>query len=71
MRKRKREDTLLGEIVDLERQLKEFQNVVYKTGGSVTTIQKFTLKPRPDKGFALGDYKSMFLHNAFKENPKL
>jgi hypothetical protein len=29
------------------------------------------LKPRPDKGFALGDYRSTFLHTAFKENPKI
>jgi hypothetical protein len=71
IRKRKYIDKLIGENVDLEKQLKEFCNVVYKTGGSVTTIQNFTLKPRPDKGFALGDSKSMFLHKAFKENPKI
>jgi cytochrome c553 len=67
VRKRKHEDKLLLEIVDLERQLKEFQNVFYKTGGSVTTIQKFTLKPRPDKGFAFGDYKSMFFTTLSKK----
>jgi hypothetical protein len=71
VRKRKYEEKLIYEIVDIEKQLKEFHNFVYKTGGSVTTIQKFTLKPRPDKGFALGDYKSMFIHKAFKENPKI
>jgi hypothetical protein len=71
IRKRKYIDKLLGEVVDLEKQLKEFRNIVYKHGNSVTTIQKFTLKPRPDKGFALGDYKSMFLHSAFKDIPKL
>jgi cytochrome c553 len=71
IRKRKYIDDLLGDIVDLEKKLKEFRNIVYKHGNSVTTIQKFTLKPRPDKGFALGDYNSMFLHTAFKEIPKI
>jgi hypothetical protein len=71
IRKREYINKLFLENVDLEKQLKEFRNVVYKTGGSVTTIKKFTLKPRPDKGFALGDSKSMFLHKAFKENPKI
>ena len=63
----------LFEVVqlDLEKQLKEFRNIVYKTGGSVTTIQKYTSKLRPDKGFALGDSKSLFLHKAFKANPKI
>jgi cytochrome c553 len=71
IRKRKYIDNILLENVDLEKQLKEFRNIVYKTGGSVTTIQKYTLKTRPDKGFALGDYKSRFLYKAFKENPKI
>jgi hypothetical protein len=71
VRTRKHEDKLIGDIVDLENQLKEFCNVVYKTGDSITTIQKFTLKPRPDKGFAIGDFKSMFLYKALKENPKI
>lgn len=71
IRKRKYIDNILLENVDLEKQLKEFQNIVYKTGGSVTTIQKYTLKTRPDKGFELGDYKSRFLYKAFKENPKI
>jgi hypothetical protein len=68
---RKAEDTYLGDIVDRDNQLKEFRNVVYKHGNSITTIQKFTLKPRLDKGFAIGDFKSMFLHKALKENPKI
>jgi cytochrome c553 len=71
IRKRKYIDNILLENVDLEKQLKEFRNIVYKTGGSVTTIQKYTLKTRPDKGFALGDYKSRFLYKAFKVNPKI
>lgn len=69
--KRKSEDLLIGQIVDLECQLKEFQNIVYKTGGSVTSIQKFTLKPNPNRGFALGDNKPRFLHSTLKENPKI
>jgi cytochrome c553 len=71
IRKRKYIDDILLENVDLAKQLKEFQNIVYKTGGSVTTIQKYTLKTRPEKGFALGDYNSRFLNKAFKENPKI
>ena len=71
VRKRKREDSLLSEIITLEHQIQEFKNIVYKHGESVTTIQKFTLKPRPDKGFAIGDYRSTFLHTTFKTNPKI
>lgn len=71
VRKRKREDYLIGEIVDLECQLKEFQNFVYKTRGSVTTIQNFKMKPKPNGGFALGDNKSRFLRKALKKNPKI
>lgn len=67
----KKENSLIEENLTLERQIKEFQNIVYKHGESVTTIQKFTLKPRPDKGFAIGDYISTFLHTAFKTIPKL
>ena len=69
--KRKREDSLLGQIIELERQLKEFQNDVYKTGESITTIQKFTLKLNPNGSFALGDNKPRFLHSALKENSKI
>jgi hypothetical protein len=53
IRKRKYIDDILLENVDLEKQLKEFRNIVYKIRGSVTTIQKYTLKPRPDKGFVI------------------
>ena len=42
-----REDEFLGNVVELENKLKDFQNVVYKTGESVTTIQKFTINPNP------------------------
>ena len=69
---RKRIDSYLDETVELESKLKAFQNVVYKTGESITTIQKFTLKPSPKgHGFALGDNKPHFLHTTLKENPKL
>lgn len=71
IQKRKYIDNILLENVDLVKQLEEFRNIVYKTGGSVTTIQKYTLKPRPDKGFALSDSKPMFLHKALKANPKI
>lgn len=71
MQKREKENSLIEENITLERQIKEFQNIVYKHGESVTTIQKFTLKPRPDKGFSIGDYRSTFLHTTFKTIPKL
>ena len=69
---RKQIDSYLDEIVELECKLKEFQNIFYKTGESITTIQKLTLKQNPQGyGFALRDIKPRFLHTALKENPKL
>ena len=67
-----REDGFLGEILELEHKLKDFQNVVYKTGESRTTIQKFTINPNPKgNGIAIGHDQPRCLHKALKANPKL
>jgi len=63
-------DNYLKEIVDLQTKIKEFRNVVYKHGESITTIQKFTFKPNPNGyGPILADYKPKFSNRAFKPNP--
>ena len=67
-----REDEFLGNVVELENKLKDFQNVVYKTGESVTTIQKFTINPNPKgNGIAIGHDQPRCLHKALKAVPKI
>lgn len=67
-----REDDLLGDIDALEHKLQDFQNVVYKTGESITTIQKFTINPHPKgNGIAIGHDQPRCLHKALKANPKI
>ena len=67
-----REDDLFNDIVELEHKLKDFQNVVYKTGESITTIQKFTINPNPKgNGIAIGHDQPCYLHKALKAVPKL
>lgn len=69
---RERVKSYIDEIVELEHKLKEFQNVVYKTGNSVTTIQKFSVKRTNNgHGFAIGSESPCFLHTTLKEIPKL
>ena len=69
---RDRVKSYLDEIVELESQLKEFQNVDYKTGNSITTIHKLSVK-RSNKGhgFAIGSESPSFLGKALAEIPKI
>ena len=70
--KQEREDGLLSDIIALEHKLKDFQNVVYKTGESITTIQKFTINQNPKgNGIAIGHDQPRCLHKALKANPKI
>ena len=68
----KKRDSYIQEIVDLERKIKEFENVVYKTGDSITTIQKLTVNSAPTgKGLAIRESYPNGLKKALNEIPKL
>ena len=67
---RKRIDSYINEIVELEHKLKDFQIMVYKTGESINTIQKFTVNPNSQR-LGLGDDKPHFLKRTLPEIPKL
>ena len=62
--------TCLTNFLELEHKLKDFQTVVYKTGESINTIQKFTINPT-GQGLGLGNDKPRFLKRALAEMPKL
>ena len=62
---RKRILKYVDEIVELESKLKAFETVVYKTGESITTIQKFSInQSTKGQGLGLTDDKPRFLLRA-------
>lgn len=72
IKSREKIESYAADAIELEKKLQEFKNVVYKTGESITTIQKFTMQLRPPScGYGLGYETPCFLKIALKETPKL
>ncbi|GJR12119.1 hypothetical protein Tco_0794771 [Tanacetum coccineum] len=72
---KQREDKYLDEIIDLQNNIKDLDNIIYKTSQSIQTIHMLNHKPRPFYDgvhkYALEYKNPCFLKKAQAHNPKL